>query len=112
MQSKISLIFLGIVIFAFVFSMFSFTNKMQETIKNRKIIEEKITQLEKSKEQLSSEIIKLNTDKGVEESIREKFGLGKVGENMILVIEDKNKIEVKEEPDSLSFWFIIKGWFK
>jgi len=112
MRSKLFLMFLGIVIFAFIYSMFGFVDKMEETSKNRKIVEDKIIELEKSKEKLNSEIVKLKTEKGVEESIREKFGLAKEGENMIMVIDDKNSAEIQEEPDSGSFWSIIKGWFK
>jgi len=112
MQSKFFLIFLGVVILSFFFSMFSFMGKMEETVRNRKIVEDKITKLEKSKGKLNSDITKLKTEKGVEENIRDKFGLAKEGENMILIIDDKNQTEMQKEPDSGSFWSIIKNWFK
>ena len=104
MQIKTFLIFLGIVTLFFFFSMFSFVNKMEETSKNKKIIEDRITELEKSKERLNSDIIKLKTEKGVEENIRDKFGLAKEAENMILVIDDKNQAETQKEADSGSFF--------
>lgn len=112
MQSKLFLMFLSIVIFTFIYSMFSFINKMEETGKNRKIVEDKITELEKSKEKLNSDIIKLKTEKGIEESIRERFGLAKDGEGMIMVIDDKNQIKTQKEPESGVFWSVIKSWFK
>ena len=112
MQSKLFLMFLRIGIFTFIYRMFSFINKLEETGKNRKIVEDKITELEKSKEKLNSDIIKLKTEKGIEESIRERFGLAKDGEGMIMVIDDKNQIKTQKEPESGVFWSVIKSWFK
>jgi len=112
MQSKPFLIFFGVLILFFIFSMFGFMNKMEDTSKNRKIAEDRILELEKSKEKLNSEISKLKTEKGVEESIREKFGLAKEGENMILVVDEKNPLEVQKEEDNKGFWSTIKSWFK
>jgi hypothetical protein len=87
-------------------------NKTQETSKNRKILEDKIIELEKSKEKLNSDIIKLKTEKGVEENIREKFGLAKEGEDMILIIDDKNQRVDEAEPESSGFFSFFKNWFK
>ena len=50
MQSKPFLVFLGVLILIFIYSIFGFVNKMQDTVKNRELVEEKITELEKSKE--------------------------------------------------------------
>lgn len=112
MQSKPFLIFFGIIIIFFIFSMFGFMNKMEETRKNRKIAEDKIIELEKSKEKLNTEISKLKTEKGVEESIREKFGLAKEGEDMILVIDDKNTPTEEKEANSSGFFDFFKNLFK
>ena len=87
-------------------------NKMGETSRNKEIIEDKVTELEKSKEKLNSEIIKLKTEKGIEENIREKFGLAKEGEEMIVIIEDKNSEEAEKETDSEGFFSFFKNWFK
>ena len=85
---------------------------MEETGKNRKIVEDKITELEKSKEKLNSDITKLKTEQGIEESIREKFGLAKEGENMILIIDDKNSSEIPKNTDSGGFFSFLKNLFK
>jgi len=111
-QSKPFLIFLGVFIFVFIFSVFDFMNKMEKAIKNRKIIEDKIIELEKSKEKLNSDIVKLKTEEGIEENIRDKFGLAKEGENMILIIDDKNLSEVEENINSKGFFSFLKNWFK
>jgi cell division protein FtsL len=112
MQSKFFLMFLGVIILFFFFSMFSFMNKMEETIRNKKTTEDKITELEKSKSKLNSDIAKLKTEEGIEDNIRNKFGLAKEGENMILIIDDKNQTETSKDSESTSFWSILKGWFR
>lgn len=112
MQSKVFLIFLGIVILVFFFSMFSFVDKMIDTQKNKDIIKEKITELEKSKQTFNSEISKLKTEEGIEENIREKFGVVKEGENMMMVVEDKNPPTVEKKADFNGFFSFLKNWFK
>ena len=62
MQSKIFLIFLGIIILISLYTIFGFMNRMEETTENKRIIEDKITELEKSKEIFSSEIEKLKKE--------------------------------------------------
>ena len=93
MQSKPVLVLLGIIILIFAWSIIQLIGKAGETAKNRKIAEDKIIELHKGKEKLSSDIAKLNTDSGIEENIREKFGLAKEGKSMIVIVEDKNLSE-------------------
>lgn len=112
LQSKPFLILLGFIIFAFFFSMFGFFEKVEETSKNRKIAKEEIMELEKSKEKFKTDIESLKTEKGIEGNIREKFGLAKEGENMILVVEDKNSAETQKESDSGNLWSFLKNLFK
>jgi cell division protein FtsB len=112
MQSKPFLIFLGIVILVFIFSTFSFMSKMEETIKNRKIEEAKIAELEKSKEKLNSDISKLKTEAGVEEIIRENYGVAKEGENMIMITDDKNSPAAQPKADEGGFFSFLKNLFK
>jgi len=114
LQSKPVLALLGILVLVFASGVIGFMGKMQVTIENRKIAENKLAELEKEKIKLSSDIAKLKTDSGVEESIRSKFGLAKEGESEIIIVEDKTTPEpVKEDSggffSSLMFW---KNWFK
>jgi len=111
-QSKLFLLLLGILIIFFIWNIVGFFDKMQNTIKNRKIAEDKIMELQKDKEKLSSDIVSLNTEKGIEESIRDKFGLAKEGENMIVVVEDKSLLEVKKDEKDKTFFSFLKNLFK
>lgn len=72
---------------------------MNDTIKNKKIAEDKVYELEQRKEKLLSDIENLNTDKGKEKVFRENFGLGKEGEGMIVVVEDKSSPPVQRDEE-------------
>ncbi len=111
MESWPVLLFLGILVLIFAWGVIDLTGKMKTTRENRKIIENKVGELEIEKEKLSSDIAKLNTESGIEESIRDKFGLAKEGEGLIVVVEDKEKVEVENEE---SGWFLsfLKKLFK
>lgn len=85
--------------------------KMSATSENREVAQNTLLEMELKKERLATEIAKLETEGGVEENIREKFGLGKEGEGLIVVVDDKNKVEVVEEKSSwLPAW--LRNIFK
>ena len=105
---------LGVLVVFFAFGVIGFFGKMQVTRENKKMAENKVAELENKKKELSSEIAKLKTPTGVEESIRLKFGLAKEGEDLIVVVEDKNKPKMKDTVSGgfFSFLFFWKNWFK
>ena len=105
------LVFLGFLILVFAWGVIGFFGKMQTTRENREIAEKKMQELEKQKEQLSADIVKLKTQEGVEESIREKFGLVKDGEGVIMVVEDKNSKEAEDSGQG-GFFNFLKNLFK
>jgi cell division protein FtsB len=111
LQSKPVLTVFGILILFFAYNILGFWNKMQETEKNKKTIEDKITVLEQQKEKLSSDIKSLNTDEGKEKLFRENFGLAKDGEDTIVIVEDKNP-PVAPKPASTGFFGFLKNIFK
>lgn len=107
-ESKPVLILLGIGILVFAWSILGFWNKLQDTEKNKKIVENQITSLEQQKEKLTTDINSLNTDEGKEKVFRENFGLAKEGEDEIVIIDDKNSIPPPALPSSSGFL----GFFK
>jgi len=110
-QSKPVLVILGIFVLIFAWGVIGFMKKMQTTIENKNIAEEKFLELQKEKDKLSTDILKLKTDSGVEESIREKFGLAKEGEGVIVVVEDENSTKVPEKKTN-GFFSFFADWFK
>jgi len=105
------LIFLGILVLFFAWGVIGFMGKMATTRENRKIAENKVAELREEKEKLSSDINKLNTDSGIEENIREKFGLAKEGEELIVIVEDKNVLE-NQKASSSGFFAFFKNLFR
>jgi hypothetical protein len=115
MQSKPVLIILGLVILFFAWNVLGLWNKMEDTARNKKVIEDKVATLRLQKEKLTSDISSLQTDQGKEKIFRENFGLAKEGEDMIVVLDDKNAPAAPKHASStgfFSFLFFWKNWFK
>ncbi len=96
------IIFLFVLVIFFAWGVMGFMGKMFATRENREVAQNRLVELENKKERLTIEISKLQTETGKEENIREKFGLAKEGEGLIVIVDDKNKVEIVE-PE--------KGWF-
>ena len=112
MRSKPVLILLTIILIAFVWNIVNLSVKLQETYKNKNIEQEKISDLENRKAKLSTDIDKLNTDKGKEEVIRENFGMVKDGENVVVIVDDKNATDGESKPKTGGIINFFKNLFK
>ena len=112
MHSVPVLIIFAILVLFFAISLISFIGKMQETSRNKKTAEEKVTELQQQKTQLTSKVDELNTPQGVEDSIREKFGLAKDGEGLIIVLDDQDKTDTATDQKSKGIWPWFKSLFK
>ena len=106
------LVLLCVILVFFIWGVFRFTIKMVETSKNRRISEIKNRELQETKNKLEIDIQKLQTEKGLEENIRERFGLGKVGEGLIVVVDDKNLKTIEDEEEGNWFVSFFRNWFK
>ncbi len=104
-------IFLGILLLFFAWGVVGFMGKMSATKDNKEIAENQLVELEAKHERLTAEIAKLETEGGVEENIREKFGYAKEGEGLIVVVEDKDTPAVEHKKPN---WFssLFKKLFK
>ncbi|KKT19467.1 MAG: hypothetical protein UW02_C0009G0020 [Candidatus Nomurabacteria bacterium GW2011_GWB1_43_7] len=111
MQSRPVLALLCVVTLVFAWSVLRFWNKMAETSRNRKMAEDKVAELRKQKEKLSADIDSLSTDEGKEKIFRENFGLAKEGEDVIIVVEDKNPPEPQKTSFTSSFFSFFKNLF-
>ena len=111
MESRPVLLLLAILLVFFTWGVFGFMGKMQMTRENRKIAEQKLMELQKAKEKLSSDLDNLKTDAGKERIFRENYGLAKEGEGLIVVTEDKNALE-SQKADSGGFFNFFKNLFK
>ncbi len=112
LYSKPVLVILGLILLIFTYNLFGLLGKMRETIRNKRGAEDKFMELTANKEKLDHDISKLNTTEGVEENIREKFGLVKEGEGVVIIVEDKKeeKLEMKANTGGILHFF--KNLFK
>ena len=111
LESRPVLAVLGVLLLFFAWGVFSLLSKMEVTMENRKLVEDHISELEKEKTKLSADIDELKTPEGQEASIREKFGLAKEGEGLIIVVDDKNQSATTEEAATGGFWSFFKNLF-
>jgi len=112
-ESWPSLVVMSLLLIFFAINIILFIGKMEEARKAKKIAEEKVAELHAKKDQLDTEISSLNTDKGKDELIREKFGLAKAGEGMVVVInEQKSEEKTGNEGAENSFVSFFKRLFK
>ena len=109
--SKPVLVILGILLLVFSWAVFRLMAKMQVTKENRIMAENKVAELRKEKEKLTTDIAKLETETGIEESIRYKFGWAKEGEGLIVILDEK-KTEEASKKESGGFLNFFRNWFK
>lgn len=112
LHSRPVIILLGVVFFFSLWSFIGFVGKLGVTRENRNMAENKLAELQQEKERLSSEIVKLETESGIEENIRLKFGLAKEGEGVIVVVEEPELEDEDEEPKKRGFFSFFKNLFK
>jgi cell division protein FtsB len=104
------LAFFGLMLLFFAWGVVGFMQKMEETRKNKNIAIDKVEELSKTKMKLSADIEALGTDKGKEASIRDKFGLAKEGEGLIVVVDQK--VQAMPQPAPSGFFSFFTRWFK
>lgn len=109
LQSKPALVFLGLLLLVSVWNLIGFWRKMNETGENRERAEERVAELTENKMKLEANIESLESDRGIEEVLREDYGLSREGEGVIVIMEDQSE-EVEEEPQGFFGWW--KNLFK
>ncbi len=111
-KSKFVLIFLLIILIIFISNVIKLAIKAIDTKEKKELAYNRIIELKKQKEKLEYDLQKLNTEKGIEENIREKFGLGKEGEGMIVLVEEENLKELNINKNKNNFFYFLKNLFK
>jgi len=87
LYSKPFLIFLVVVVILLVKGTWGVLQKERESKRNVAEVSQELVQLSKRKELLQSQIQKLNTEEGIEESLRQKFQISKEGEKVLVVVD-------------------------
>ena len=111
-ESKPFLVLFGMVLLVFAWSILGFWKKMKETGLNKEMVEQRAQVLKDKKVKLEADIERLNTEAGKEEFFRENYGLAKEGEELIVVVEDKNKPKEAGTEKGAGFWAFFVNLFK
>jgi cell division protein FtsB len=109
--SKISLIFLFILFLFIAKGVYGAYLDKKMTEENRNTALKELNELENRKNNLKLEIERLNTEEGKEQEIRDKFGLVKTGEQMIMIVDEKEKSNYSYKEDT-NLWEKFLGLFK
>lgn len=109
----ITLILLFLLLVFFIYKTVDLIRKEGQTAQKRELMEKEISSLNERKLSLENDILKLETEEGKEEIIREKYQVAKEGEKMVIIVEDEKNINhpiVKDEK-RFSFWSWVKRIF-
>src|SRR3989344_9212426 len=85
--------------------------KEQESLVLRQEAEVQLADLAKRKAQLEADITKLNTPRGMEEALREQYGLAKSGEHVIIIVDSSAPAPVPETSPVMEWFQKTLSWW-
>ena len=106
----ITLIF--VISVALIYNVIGLIKKNKLTRENRQRAADQLASLEVRETELQSELDKLRTDRGIEETLRDKFGVVKEGEGLIIIVDDPDNKKTEDNPgESNGFFQFFKNLF-
>lgn len=112
MYSKVTLVILLIILIFSLNSVWNVYKKYQITKINLDKTASTFAGLQDRKNVLLQEIDRLHSTDGQEEEIREKYGLVKPNEEVIIIVPSKEKTESLLNSKPKNFWQKIKAWLE
>ena len=110
MYSRAMYVFLIVFLLFATQATWSVFGKYQETKENKRHAQKELAELKKRESEVKDRIEHLKTREGVEREIREKFGLAKEGEGVIVVVKSPKSEQESFAPRS-SLWGSVFGNF-
>ncbi len=110
--SKITLVILIILIIFMLKTVWGVYQKERLTKENLTKTNNNLSTLLVREKMLSSGIDKLKTDNGIEQEIREKYGLVKPGEEVIILVDRDEGTSSLPISSRAGFWQKVKDWLK
>ena len=99
----ITLIF--VISVALIYNVIGLIKKNKLTKENRQRAADQLASLEVRETELQSELDKLRTDRGIEETLRDKFGVVKEGEGLIIIVDDPDNKKTEDNPEKSNGFF-------
>ena len=102
---------LGLIIFILVGSRVVILYQSERAVaKDELALEQELDSLLAHRDEITAEIAALGTERGVEEEIRERYGVVKEGEKVINLVGEMATTTVESEPNS--WWQKIINWLE
>ncbi len=92
------LLLLALFLLFFIYNIFGLMRKNAETKENKLRAAKENTDLVTQQSQINADIGELETDRGTEQVIREKFGVVKNGEGVVVVVDGADEETVTPKP--------------
>lgn len=109
--SKFSVALLLIVVFFMITVVWNMYGKFQATQARATLAEERLNELKEQKIDLEAKVDRLQTKRGKEAELRQKFLIAKEGEKVLVIVDDEaKKEEIKKEKEK-SWWESILSFF-
>ena len=105
MGRRLLLVGLVIVVVSAAGGVWNIYRKDQEAARLNAEAQAQLADLKQRQAKLQGDYEKLQTDRGMEEALREQYALGKQGEGMIVIVEP-------EKPQPIQATSSIMQWFK
>ena len=111
LYSRLVLVVLLIIIAFLLNAVWSVYQKQAYTKENLNKTASSLNDLRAREKMLSSELDKLKTESGTEEEIREKYGLVKPNEEVIMMVDQKGATSTERTTADVGFWQSIVNRF-
>ena len=106
------LIFLGIILLVFIVQVSDLYKTKQEAARKAYEAKEELSRSEERKNELERRLNFMKTERGKESEIREKFMVGKEGEDVILVVDQPQATATQKIITKESFWSGFLNFFR
>lgn len=110
-KSKPVLALLCLLLLFFAWNVVRFWVKMGDTERNKDLAEDKVNSLKIQKEKLVADIENLQTEEGKEKFFRENFGLVKDGEEVVIIVDEKEELQKESNGFSSPFMNFLRNLF-
>ncbi len=110
LYSKVSIFGLVLLLLVLVRPTWSIFKKSFESKKNLSVAQVELADLEVHKRQLEKNVAYLQSDYGRDQEIRDKFGMTKNGETMVVIVRNEKEAPPPPPPEP-TFWQKTKSRF-
>lgn len=106
-HSPLMLFVLLTILLIFMYNMVGLLEKVRDTSQKREMVLSQMDSILERQQMEEKNIAKLQTDSGIEETLRDKYHLVKEGEQMVVIV-DQNVDKLKQEKEELSNQGVIQ----